>query len=69
MELKPYMFTTLFQFYLSSIKRRLDKFSYVRPALFQFYLSSIKSIGISSRNRVYNGFNSTLVQLKAGNAP
>ena len=56
----------MFQFYLSSIKRGVTSVFIGESLKFQFYLSSIKRIGDKGEETANHGFNSTLVQLKAG---
>ena len=59
---------TLFQFYLSSIKSGIELGIVPQQLLFQFYLSSIKSKEEFPEAYDIMSFNSTLVQLKAGDS-
>ena len=54
----------MFQFYLSSIKRKEQADARKAVVEFQFYLSSIKRCSIKGLYLEFTGFNSTLVQLK-----
>ena len=54
----------MFQFYLSSIKRKEQAEARKAVVEFQFYLSSIKRCSIKGLYLEFTGFNSTLVQLK-----
>ena len=56
----------MFQFYLSSIKSLRGTLNLLKILMFQFYLSSIKRCGRRKKLLRNTGFNSTLVQLKAG---
>ena len=56
---------TVFQFYLSSIKRVKNRIFHAPGKKFQFYLSSIKSYDTVGKYTNNISFNSTLVQLKA----